>query len=161
MTLKTTRKNLNETNRQRGLASSVVAGWVTLTLLLALPGAVTAQEKDPFKGALFGAELVMSHQEAIGLTSDQRGAIVAALQRTQSEVVPWQLSLSAAAERLLELLRRPQVDSDQALGEVEEVLRLENQVKLEQVRLLIEIKNLLTRDQQRELDSIRARRRGR
>lgn len=139
---------------------ALILAVATLTVVtLAVPARAVAEE-DPFEGALFAAELVMGHQEAIGLTGEQRKAIVAALQRTQSAVVPWQLELSAAAERLLSEVSRPQIDLDRALAEAQEALRLENQVKLEQVRLLIEIKNLLSRDQQRQLEAIRASRRG-
>lgn len=147
-----------QTTARGRLCAFVLAGLVAAAL--ALPAAVAAQEDDPFDGALFAAELVMGNQEAIGLTADQRSAIVVALQRTQSTVVPWQLSLSAAAERLLQEVRRPQVDVERALAEAEEALRLENQVKLEHVRLLIEIKNILSRDQQHKLDAIRERRKG-
>ncbi len=131
--------------------------------VLVLPAAPSAAGRfdagggeDPFRGALFGAELVMRHQEAIGLTRAQRDDVVLAMQRMQSAVVPAQLSLSATAERLLGLLRNPEVDVESALAEAQEVLRLENQVKLEQVRFLIEVKNLLTPEQQSQLERLRA-----
>lgn len=147
----------NDVTKRRLISGVAIVGLVCLAL--APPAMLAAQEEDPFDGALFAAELVMGHQEAIGLSADQRSAIVAALQRTQSTVVPWQLSLSAAAERLLAEVRQPEVDIESALLEAEEALRLETEVKLAHVRLLIEIKNTLTRDQQRKLESIRDRKR--
>jgi len=132
---------------------------VALGLILSvLPSALGARgrEGDPFKGSLFDAELVMSHQQAIGLSSEQRDGVVEALQRMQSAIVPWQLSLAASAERLLTMLRQSRVDAEGALAEVQEVLQLENRVKIERVRFLIEIKNLLTAEQQRQLEGIRA-----
>ena len=148
--MKKTQRREDEVTRRAGLAALVVTCTV-----LALSHPVAGQEADPFHGALFAVELVMGNQEAIGLTSDQRDAVVAAIQRTQSEVVPWQLSLSASAERLLELVGQTRVDVEGALAEAGEALSLENRVKLEHVRLLIDIKNILTLDQQRKLEAIR------
>ena len=133
------------------------AGIGLALFVLTLPGFLAAQEKgDPFRGALFDVELVMGNQEAVGLTSDQREEVVAALQRMQSAVVPSQLSLGASAERLLALLRQSRVDVEGALAEVGEVLRLENEVKIERVRFLIEVKNILTPEQHGTLERIRA-----
>ncbi len=139
--------------------------WIGSLALLAAtmvaagsPLEARGRERDAFKEVLYEAELVMSRQEAIGLTAEQRRAIVAALQRTQSEVVPYQLELSAAGERLIELLRPREVDLDAALELAAEAMRLESEVKLRHVRLLIEIKNLLTREQQRRLDELREER---
>ena len=136
--------------------SKTACTWIMALLALApAAGAFAAEEKDPFAGALFEAELVMGNQQRIGLTPEQRQEIVAALQRTQSAVVPSQLELSAIGERLLDLLRAPVVDTGAALAEAAEALRLENDIKLEHVRLLIEIKNLLTPEQQARLRAIR------
>jgi Spy/CpxP family protein refolding chaperone len=146
---------------RRGFRRASLALIGVILYVVAAPAVLRAAEgparEDPFQGALFGAELVMRHQDAIGLTSAQRDEIVLAMQRMQSAVVPSQLSLSATAERLLALLRSPRVDVEGALAEVKEAMLLENRVKLEQVRFLIEVKNLLTAEQQSELDKIRAR----
>lgn len=142
----------------RGLAPALLGMALCVLVLppaLSAAGKASREQEDPFQGALFGAELVIKHQEAIGLTSQQRDEVVLAMQRMRSAVVPSQLSLSASAERLLVLLRRPRVDVEGALAEAQEAMRLENQVKLEQVRFLIEVKNLLTADQQSQLDRIR------
>lgn len=152
--MKTICRSRDELTSRARCAFLVVAGIVYAALGLSAV-AVAQDEKDPFQGALFPVELVMGNQAAISFTSDQRDATVVALQRTQSAVVPWQLSLSASGERLLALLRQPRVDTEAALAEVEELLRLENRVKLEQVRLLIDVKNILTREQQRKLEAIR------
>ncbi len=153
------RDEMSGAARWGGLRGGWAWALLAVTLGALIPPAVlsAAEKEDPFQGALFGAELVMKHQEAIGLTSDQRDEVVLAMQRMQSAVVPSQLALSASAERLLVLLRGPRVDVEGALFEAKEALRLENQVKLEQVRFLIEVKNLLTAEQQSALDRIRRR----
>ncbi len=146
-------KTAADSRRRQRWAAALLA----LSCMLVSPPAIAAakQKEYPFRGALYEAELVMTHQEKIGLSKGQRDEIVLALQRMQSGVIPPQLELAASGERLLKMLEPRRVDLDAALDEAAEAMRLENLVKLEHIRLLVEIKNLLTAEQQSQLDRIR------
>ncbi len=134
---------------------------VTATLLLALglAGPLGAQQPpdDPLARLLFPPELVMQHQTEIGLRPEQRTAITRAIADFQSRVVEVQWRMQQASETLGSLLGRPVVDQDAALAQVDEVLRLEREVKRGHLALLIEIKNALTPEQQARLGELRGR----
>lgn len=56
-------------------------------------GRVRGLERQQFEEHFFPPELVMSHQGEIGLSEDQRQALVAELQRTQADLVPLQIEI--------------------------------------------------------------------
>lgn len=132
-----------------GLA--IFAGW-----LPAIAGAEESKD-DPFKKLVFAPELVMGNQSQIGLTADQKAALVAELQSTQSDLVPLQLDISEAAEQLARLLEAATVDEAAALEAAGRVMRSEAEIKKRHLLLVVRIKNLLTPEQQAKLRAIRAR----
>ncbi len=150
--------------------------WRTVTLSLALllpfglanvvrgeePSAAStgspasAPPRDPIAERLFAPELVMGHQSEVGLTAAQREAVIHDLQRLQSELVPLQFELQAAAEALGVLLSTPRIDEERALAQAKRVMELEGQVKAKHLALLVRIKNLLSPEQQERLVALRA-----
>jgi Spy/CpxP family protein refolding chaperone len=106
---------------------------------------------DPLAGAFFPPELVMKHQQAIGLTAEQRTAIVAAITAAQPRFIEAQWQLEPETALLAELVRAERVDETRVLQQVDRVLELERQVKRLQLELLVRIKNQLTAEQQRQL----------
>ena len=130
-------------------------------LILVILGSVAAaaQDKkdDAFQQALFAPELVLKHAREIGLTAQQRRAIMDDIKRTQTELVPLQTDMMEPALDLVELLEQTQVDEAAVLPKVEQVLKIENEVKKRQIALLIRIKNALTREQQARLRVLRDR----
>jgi Spy/CpxP family protein refolding chaperone len=111
---------------------------------------------DPLAKILYAPELVMSHQEAIGLTDRQRAAIVDAMKEMQSKaLVETQFKLSAAGEKLQSSLARSSVDEAAVLQQIDEMLTLEREVKRAQMTLLVRIKNQLTAEQRAQLDKLR------
>jgi Spy/CpxP family protein refolding chaperone len=93
----------------------------------------------------------MRNQQAIGLSADQRAAIVQAAQATQPRFIEaqWQLEVETAA--LAELVRGQRVDEARVLQQIDRVLDLERQIKRSQIELLVRIKNQLTPEQQQQL----------
>lgn len=125
--------------------------------LLALAGSARAQEKkdDRFAKALFDPQLVLQHAKDIGMTPQQRSAILDVVKKAQAELVPLQLDMTEPALELTEIIEETKVDEAAALAKAEKMLKIENEVKKAQMSLLIKIKNILTKEQQDRLRTIR------
>ena len=122
-----------------------------LALLLCATSAVHAQppaSPDPIGDALIPPEVVMTHQDALGLTDAQRNAIQNDAQSAQEHFMSEQWRLAAASEKLVGLLKQSHVDQSKALAQLDTVLSLEREIKHTQLMLMIEVKNVLTADQQ-------------
>jgi Spy/CpxP family protein refolding chaperone len=135
-----------------------------LALLIATPVAAQKPPRQPgppqspaFEKHLFAPDLVMRHQQEIGLRAEQRQALIAELQQTQADLVPLQFEISEAGERLVQLFEAPRVDEQEALAAAERVMELESRIKTRHMSLVIRIKNLLTEEQQAELRRLRDR----
>jgi Spy/CpxP family protein refolding chaperone len=111
---------------------------------------------DPLARVLFPPELVMQHQQDIGLRPEQRATITKAIQDFQTKVVDLQWRMQEQSQRLATLLEKPAVDQAAALAQVDEVLGVEREVKRAHITLLIQIKNALSADQQARLAAARA-----
>jgi hypothetical protein len=122
--------------------------------LVIQPCANFAQD-DPFAKFLFPPDLVMSHQQEIGLTDAQRAALQQAVVAAQTAMVTSQLRTAGEVEKLQKLLQAPTVDEARTLDEIDRILALEREVKRAQLGLMIRVKNLLTPQQQEALTRIR------
>jgi Spy/CpxP family protein refolding chaperone len=134
-------------------------GHTVLTLLfatslgasvLATPLGASAQtaSPDPIRDALIPPEVVMSHQQELGLSDVQRATIESDVLIAQGHFIRWQTQLSAATAKLVDILRASKIDQSKALAQMDAVLDLERQVKHAQLTLMVEIKNELTPQQQ-------------
>jgi len=110
---------------------------------------------DPLARTLFPPELVMQHQQDIGLRPEQRATITKAIQDFQSKVVDLQWRMQEQSQRLASLLEKPAIDQVAALTQVDEVLGVEREVKRAHISLLINIKNTLSAEQQARLAAAR------
>ena len=123
--------------------------------------AVTGQQQqpqpDPFEGNLFPPELIMQHQQALGLSDEQKNFVKAELRTAQTKLTEIQWGLQDEVEKLVALVKQPRVDEKESLAELEKVLTLEREIKRAQVTLLVRIKNKLTPEQQSKLVEIRAK----
>src|SRR5207253_1071479 len=140
----------------------VATGGLAIAMLIAASRGAVAQNprpgpggEDPLARFLFPPELVMSHQQAIGLSDKQRTAIQQELQRAQGKFTDLQWRMSADAEKLTHLLQTTPVDEAQVLDQVDRILGTERDVKRTQLSLLIRIKNTLTPEQQAKLGELR------
>lgn len=128
-------------------------------LVLAAPGAAANKlgevQVDQVRRLVFSPELVIRHQGRIGLTPEQRQQLIGEMQATQTDLVPLQIEISDAGERLAQVLMAARVDEASALELTEQMLGLEARIKRRHMTLLVRIKNLLTEDQQRALFRIR------
>jgi Spy/CpxP family protein refolding chaperone len=124
-------------------------------LIACLPVTATAAEEDPFDGRLLPLELVMAHRKDIGLTRDQSTRIGELVVAMQKAVADKQWRMQSAYFDLMALLDEPAIDEAAALALAKQAVDTENEIKLEQMRLLIRLRNLLTADQ---ITLLRARR---
>jgi len=126
-----------------GLMSSAV-------LAQGLPG-----KKDVFKGKLFAPNIILEHQDELGLTKDQFTAIKAAVVEVQASVAEHEWDLREAYMKTLASLDETPIDEEQVLKNVDAALLAENQVKKLQVRMLIRLRKLLTEEQVEYLQALR------
>ena len=110
---------------------------------------------DPFAMYLFPPELVMSHQEAIGLTDRQRTAIQEAIKETQGKMMDVQFKMASLVEKISHALGAATVDEAAVLQLVDQVLSSGREMKRAQMSLMIRIKNQLSAEQQSALDKLR------
>jgi Spy/CpxP family protein refolding chaperone len=119
------------------------------------------QPNDPIGEALFPPELVMQHQQAIGLSEDQKNFLKAEIRKAQARFTDLQWQLQDEAERLASLLRQDQTDEQQTLAQLDKILGVEREIKRAQFTLLIQIKNKLTPEQRARLTEIKIKSRDR
>lgn len=131
-----------------------------LSLLLALsvlPAAVaeTPAGDDPLARHVFPPELVMKHQQEIGLTERQREAIKSEIQKVQARFLDLQWQMQKEMEKLVSLIDARPADEPKTLTQAEALMRLETETKKMHLAMLVRIKNLLTEDQQSKLERLR------
>src|ERR1700736_13835 len=112
-------------------------------------------DQDPIGQSFFWPELVIQHQEAIGLNEDQKNYLKTEIRQAQLKFTEWQWKLQDEMEKLVSLVKQPHVEEQEALGQLEKVLAIEREIKRAQVTLLVRIKNKLTPEQQARLVEIR------
>ena len=122
-------------------------------------GTARAQQpdQDPIGQSFFAPELVIQHQEAIGLNAEQKDYFKAEIRQAQLKFTELQWKLQDEVEKLVSLVKQPRVDEQQALAQLEKVLAAEREIKKEQVTLLVRIKNKLTPEQQGKLAELRTK----
>jgi Spy/CpxP family protein refolding chaperone len=128
-------------------------------LLFFAGGTVRAQQpdQDPIGQSFFAPELVIQHQEAIGLSAEQRDYFKTEIRQAQLKFTELQWKLQDEMEKLVTLVKQPHVDEQQVLAQLEKLLAAERDVKREQVTLLVRIKNKLTPEQQGRLSELRSK----
>jgi len=108
---------------------------------------------DPLAGNFFPPELIMQHQQALGLNDEQRTYLIGEIQRAQGQATGVQWRLQGALEKLGALVGQERVDEGQVLSQLDSLLALEREMKRIQITLLVRLKNRLTSQQQAYLES--------
>ena len=124
-------------------------------LLLSFSAAKAQQpQPDPFAGNLFPPELIMQHQQTLGLSEEQKNFLKAELRKTQTRLTELQWDLQEEFEKLAALIKQDQVDEPQTLTQLDKVLSLEREIKRLHIGLLVRVKNKLTPEQQGRLREV-------
>ena len=129
---------------------------LTMAWLLLVSPFTYAQEapKDVFKGKLFAPNIILEHQDQLGLSKEQFTAIRAAVVEVQGAVAEHEWDLREAYMQVLADLDESPVNEDKVLANVQAALLAENEVKKLQVAMLIRLRNLLTDNQVQYLQSV-------
>lgn len=109
----------------------------------------------PIETRLFPPELVMEHQGALGVTPDQRQALVAETERGQAEMARLMWDLQRDKEKLVDVLDAEKIDEKAASDAAARVMEHETKVKASHLGMLVRVKNLLTAEQQSKLRRLR------
>lgn len=133
--------------------------WLLTASLLILSALLCAQHAanpDPLGDLLFPPELVMSRQNAIGLSDAQKTYLRAEVLKAQTRFTELQWQLQDAMEGLTGLLKQSKADETQVAAQLDKVLASEREIKRAQISLLVRIKNNLTAEQQHQLQTLRS-----
>ena len=128
------------------------------TLMLSASTALRAQQpggQDPIGANLFPPELVMQHQQEIGLTDEQRSYITGEIQQAQKRATDLQWQLQREVETMAGLLQHDTVDEARTMAQLDRVLAAEREIKRIQLTLVVRIRNRLTSDQRARLTALR------
>lgn len=124
-----------------------------LLVLLALVcgAAVTATAAEPkpdvFQGKLFPPNVILQHQAELSLSKQQFTDIKQAVVDVQANVAEHEWDVREAYLNIMAELDKAPIDQAQVLEYVDAALEAENEVKKQQVTMLIRLKNLLTDEQ--------------
>lgn len=110
---------------------------------------------DVFKGRLFPPNVILQHQAELDLSKEQFTAIKAAVVNVQANVAEYEWDIREAYQAIMAELDKKPIDKEQVLEHVSAALQAENEVKKQQVAMLIALKNLLTDEQIGYLESVR------
>lgn len=130
---------------------------VLLGVALLSAGTALAQgEKgDVFKGKLFPPNVILEHQAELELSKQQFTAIKKAVVEVQSNVAEHEWDVREAYLSIMAELDKQPIDEGKALEYVSAALLAENQVKKQQMAMLIRLRNLLTDEQVAYLEANR------
>lgn len=118
-------------------------------------------EADRLQQLLISPELVMRHQKAIGLTEQQRVAILEEISTTQSEFTQLRWELQGEIDTLVGLLREKGSDEKVVVTQLDRVLALETRMKRARFLMAFRVRSHLTEEQVRMLFRIRDQQRRR
>ncbi len=134
-------------------------GIAIIACLMLCAGVAVAQDRggkpDPFKGKLFAPDIILKNQTELNLTKEQFTGIKAAVIDVQANVAEHEWDLREAYQKIMAELDQKPIDEKKVLENVNDALLAENQVKKQQVAMLIRLKNLLNDDQIAYLESLR------
>lgn len=135
------------------IRASLIVVALASALVAAVGPPVLAQPKGeppmgfgrpPFLDELFRPEQLMRSQGVLELTGEQRTAITDAIKATQDRLNTLQWDLAARNEAVAKLVAPDHIDVDAALAAASQGIDLEGQIKKEHLKLLLQIKNVLT-----------------
>ncbi len=121
-------------------------GIAIIACLMLCAGFAVAQDRggkpDPFKGKLFAPDIILKNQAELSLTKEQYTGIKAAVVDVQANVAEHEWDLREAYQKIMIALDESPIDEKTVLENVNDALLAENQVKKQQVAMLIRLKKI-------------------
>jgi Spy/CpxP family protein refolding chaperone len=111
---------------------------------------------DPLAHLLFPPDMIMSHARQLNLTDEQKQFMRSEIQKTTASFQDLQWKLQDQMESFQETMKSPSVNEEQALAQLDRVLKLEREIKRLHISLAVRLKNQLTPEQQEQLHKWRA-----
>jgi hypothetical protein len=109
---------------------------------------------DPFAGAIFPPELVFMARDRIALTQEQMSALRAGWGKAQLQSDQLHKKLEQETAALATLVKQEHLNAAVVQQQLDKVLDIEREVKHLHLGLAVDIKNLLTPEQQARLREI-------
>ncbi|MFT6367810.1 MAG: hypothetical protein ACJAUG_000095 [Halioglobus sp.] len=106
-----------------------------------------ASNKQIFKMGLYPPDVIMKHQQRLGISDEQRKHISAAVKVFQTDVAELQWTLQNEQQEFKQALSGYKIETKEAMAKAENLLKMESQFKLAHFNLLFAIKNELTQEQ--------------
>jgi len=122
---------------------------IKVMIMITLPFTIAAQ--DVFRTSLYDAEAIIEFKEEIDLTEEQEKSIKDIYLKSNTVFMEKKWELSDLNKEMNQLLAKSSVNKIEAEKQLKKVLDLENEIKLLKFSTLIDIKNLLSKDQQEKL----------
>jgi len=119
------------------------------------------RRRPRFMRQVFSPRLIMRHQGDIELTDEQRSTITSAMSEVQSATVELRWDLEKASGELEGLLEGVRADQAAVVKKAEQVMALEQRMKLALLAMMVRVKNELSAEQQATLRTLRSRERNR
>lgn len=111
--------------------------------------------QDFLERKFFRPEMILRFQDELSLSSEQLKAIKDIVLSTQTKHNELDWDLKTNTRTLADTLEAERLTEDQVMKQLEKVLALENEIKKNHLRAAIQLKNLLTPEQQARLRTIR------
>lgn len=128
-----------------------LAGFVSMLIAVAPANAQKlvdgVKNVELLRMGLYPPDLIMRHQQTLGISDAQRKSITTLVRDFQSDVADLQWNLQNNQQILGQALNEHPVNTQTTLDQSEKVLKLESEFKLAHFRLLIGIKNVLKTEQ--------------
>jgi hypothetical protein len=126
---------------------------IALTLVVGFFNQIQAQ--DVFRTELFTVDMVMKYRNEIELSEAKAEAIKSFYNERITEYNSLKWDLDAAMNDLNQLIELPKVDLEATNTQMRKVMKMEDDLKIMRLEMLISIKNELTVQQQNKLKEIR------
>jgi TonB-dependent SusC/RagA subfamily outer membrane receptor len=125
------------------------------TILFFLTGVTGVWAQDSFQKELFSADVALKYRAEISLTAQQVENIKKIYSAHIGAFNSKKWDLDAELVILNKFLAQPAVDEKASLAQMDKVTRLEDELKLMKLAMLIKIKNELKEPQQEQLKKLR------
>jgi Spy/CpxP family protein refolding chaperone len=138
---------------------------IVCALLLFTASIARAQQHDPkaedfAETHMFSPELIMQYQQTLGLTEEQKKAFKHEIRQLQTRLTELQWRLEDGVEKIDAMVKPDQIDEKLVMAQLDDVLKLEHEIKRANMVLLIKLKNRLTPEQQARLRELKAKQQG-
>ncbi|MFT6289043.1 MAG: Spy/CpxP family protein refolding chaperone [Alcanivorax sp.] len=131
--------------------------WIPLAAAQNSANADT-DNRDVLRMGLYPPDILMRQQQSLNISGEQRTAIAELVREFQGDVTELQWAMPNEQQKLRKMLTEDSIDAKPALEQAAKVLEMETTFKMAHFDMLIAIKNELTEEQIRTLNTAIRRR---